>query len=37
MSESIQFQIENQEFQLKPENELRFEVEKKNETDKQLY
>ncbi|CAI6377856.1 unnamed protein product [Macrosiphum euphorbiae] len=32
MSESIQFQIEYQEFQLKPENELRFEVEKKNET-----
>ncbi|CAI6374963.1 unnamed protein product [Macrosiphum euphorbiae] len=32
MSESTQFQIEDQEFQLKPDDELRFEVEKKNET-----
>ncbi|CAI6375196.1 unnamed protein product [Macrosiphum euphorbiae] len=32
MSESVEFQIEDQEFQLKPDHELRFEVENKNET-----
>jgi len=32
MSYSVKFQIEDQEFVLKPDNELRFEVENKNET-----
>ncbi|CAI6363966.1 unnamed protein product [Macrosiphum euphorbiae] len=32
MSESVEFQIEDQEFRLKPDHELRFEVENKNET-----
>lgn len=32
MSESVEVQIEDQEFQLEPDNELRFEVENKNET-----
>jgi len=32
MSESAEVQIEDQEFQLEPDNELRFEVENKNET-----
>lgn len=32
MSESTEIQIEDQEFQLESDNELRFEVENKNET-----
>jgi polyribonucleotide 5'-hydroxyl-kinase len=32
MSESVEVQIEDQEFRLNPNNELRFEVENKNET-----
>lgn len=32
MSESTEVQIEDQEFQLEPDSELRFEVEKKNDT-----
>lgn len=32
MSESVEVQIEDQEFQLESDNELRFEVENKNET-----
>lgn len=32
MSESTEVQIEDQEFQLESDNELRFEVENKNET-----
>lgn len=32
MSESVEVQVEDQEFQLEPDNELRFEVENKNET-----
>jgi len=32
MSESVEFQTKDQEFQLKPDHELRFEVENKNET-----
>lgn len=32
MSENVEVQIEDQEFQLEPDNELRFEVENKNET-----
>jgi polyribonucleotide 5'-hydroxyl-kinase len=32
MSESVEVQIEDQEFTLESDNELRFEVENKNET-----
>lgn len=32
MTENADVQIEDQEFQLEPDNELRFEVENKNET-----
>lgn len=32
MSENTEVQIEDQEFQLEADNELRFEVENKNET-----
>lgn len=32
MSENVEVQIEDQEFQLESDNELRFEVENKNET-----
>lgn len=32
MSENVEVQVEDQEFQLEPDNELRFEVENKNET-----
>lgn len=32
MSESVEVQVEDQEFQLESDNELRFEVEHKNET-----
>jgi len=31
MSESVKVQIENQDFRLNPNNELRFEVNNKNE------
>lgn len=32
MSENVEVQVEDQEFQLEPDNELRFEVENRNET-----
>lgn len=32
MTENVEVQTDDQEFQLEPDNELRFEVENKNET-----